>query len=197
MLLATVYGCRMVRSYKKRRGELENVIFKGISKILEEGAKGPEGQPCIMFKGEIEKQTIRAYRPNATDTDRELPEVWVIITLPKGVDKTWVLPGGKSQVQMGNRGKAVVLTPFPWELNEKHHFKILRVPDHLTKKEVQEVIWKLLSERLKGPPALRKVQDRNGETQWNAEMTFAAEKVEGVDESEEGSGTVMGTIPMN
>jgi len=90
-----------------------DVIFKAISKILEEEAKGLEGQTRIKMKGEIEQQTIRAYRLNATNTDRELPEVWVIITLPEGTDKKQVLPGGKSRVQMVKQGRAVVLTPFP------------------------------------------------------------------------------------
>ena len=32
LLLATVYGCRMVQNYKKRKGDLMDVIFKAISK---------------------------------------------------------------------------------------------------------------------------------------------------------------------
>ena len=55
-----------------------------------------------------------------------------------------LLPDSKSRVHMVKGERAVVLTPFPWELNATQNFKLLRVPEYFTEENIEQTIWKCL-----------------------------------------------------
>ena len=164
LLLATIYGCKYLGAFKRGKYQLDEEISKHIKAMIWE-VKGVEWR---KMPPQLEMQQAIPYR---VGSELAPPPVWQLIMLPEEVTNEEFLKL-KNCIRMNRKGMAIILAPFPWELNMTQHFKMLHIPKELREREIKKVVMERIGSRITEKIKLTQCTDHKGRVIWNMTLAF-------------------------
>ena len=164
LLLATVYGCRHLGAFKRRKRMLDEKIAKHIRSIIW-GIKGPDWKE---MPPQLTLTRVAAFKGNNRPAP---PPVWALIELPEGLtNEEFLKPSNR--VRTDHDGMTVILAPFPWELNVTQHYKILHIAEEVLEEDIRNEVVARLGARITEKAQLTKRKDHKRRAIWNMTLTF-------------------------
>ncbi|KAF8524215.1 hypothetical protein JB92DRAFT_2827111 [Gautieria morchelliformis] len=186
LCLATVYGAKTLGPLAKRKGitgKIQRVVTALLAEerldvvIREDDPVSVEelNVPAHFSKGGVYKNPRGYKRPREAE---RTSRVWALVTLPEAMPVSYNMFDIRSfRVQVEYPKEAILLVPFPWELQEDQWFRIGRTPATTRETDVRQAIEDNVGSRQAEVPSVQKSADKGGQIVWNIRLTFKRKTV--------------------
>ncbi|KAF8515967.1 hypothetical protein JB92DRAFT_2829508 [Gautieria morchelliformis] len=183
---ARVYGAKTLGPLAKRKGitgKIQRVVMWLLAEerpdvVIREGDPVSVEElnvPAHFSKGGVYKNPRGYKRPGEAE---RTSRVWALVTLLEAMPVSYNMFDIRSfQVRGEYPKEAILLVPFPWELQEDQWFRIGRTPATTRETDVRQAIEDNVGPRQAEVLSVHKSADKGGQIVWNIRLTFKRKTV--------------------